>query len=183
MKRAKIAHVLTLMVLLCTACGGVTTLQPSAAPTRIPPTTPPVATLISPTIAVPSPFVSPIPTSIHPGNRTGIISGPLMDGDGVPFLYDAVIENFYREFANNFMFVVAAGVAQGYPREGFVGVASENHLIGFSQGAQGLRALNKTVTPTLHGSVHITHVNGPLVTLVAQDGAVFYFDYQTYIIT
>jgi hypothetical protein len=111
-----------------------------------------------------------------------IIPGPLTDGDDAPFRPDAVIENYYRDVADNFAFEVAAGAAKGDPQQGFVGVATYNHPIGFGQGAQGMRAINKT-TPPKHGSVHITRVDGPVVTLVAKDGAVFSFDFQTYTMT
>ncbi|MHB8646673.1 MAG: hypothetical protein ACYDAR_12865 [Thermomicrobiales bacterium] len=44
----------------------------------------------------------------------------------------------------------------------------------------GLFVVNKSPTPTKHGSVHITVVNGSLVTLVAADGTTFIFDDTTY---
>ncbi len=115
---------------------------------------------------------TPFPTVIHPISRTGIIPGPLPGEDDFPFRHDATVENFYRIFLDNRIFVVAAGATQTDPLQGFVGVAAYNKT--------GLQPLNKSLTPTKHGSVHITAVNGSLVTLVAVDGTMFVFDDTTY---
>jgi hypothetical protein len=116
---------------------------------------------------------TPIPTSDNPENRVGIFSGPPFAPDDRPFREDATIENFYRSFPNNDMFIVVAGVAKDDPQQGFVGVAQ-------AQIKGGMIALNKSRTPTKHGSVHITAVNGSLVTLTASDGTIFTFDYNSY---
>jgi hypothetical protein len=115
---------------------------------------------------------TPVPISDNPGNRIGIIVGPLPPPDDFPFRNDAIIENFSRAFPHDSMFIVAAGAANNDPQQGFVGVATS--------GRTGLYALNKSLTPTKHGSVHITAVNGSLVTLMAQDGTTFTFDDTTY---
>ena len=115
---------------------------------------------------------TPIPTVDHPASRTGIITGPLPDEDSFTFANTAVIENFYRAFPNSSAFVVAAGASKRDPQQGFVGVAAAQKT--------GLVVLNTSLTPTKHGSVHITAVNGSLVTLAAADGTTFTFDDTTY---
>lgn len=115
---------------------------------------------------------TPIPTVDHPASRTGIIAGSLPDEDSYVFANKAIIDNFYRAFPNSSEFVVAAGASKGDPQQGFVGVAITQK--------NGLVVLNTSLTPTKHGSVHITAVNGTIVTLVATDGTSFTFDDTTY---
>lgn len=115
---------------------------------------------------------TPIPTADHPGNRPGIISEPLPWEYGPAFRNDATIENFYRTFPDNRVFVVAAGAAISDRQQGFVGTGRFDKT--------GLVVLNESPTPAKHGSVHITAVNGSLVTLIAKDGTTFTFDYNTY---
>ncbi|MHB8647327.1 MAG: hypothetical protein ACYDAR_16200 [Thermomicrobiales bacterium] len=121
------------------------------------------------------PTPTPLPSEAPSFQRTGIISGPLPIGDDRVFRNDATIENYWRAFTSPYgpyMFVVAAGVRQDDPQQGFVGVALYQH--------NALESLNKSPTPTKHGNVHITAVNGSLVTLVAADGTVFTFDDTTF---
>lgn len=128
--------------------------------------------------SMPQPQNVATPTNItmsqNPGSVTGIIFGPLSREYDLVFRDRAIIENFWCTYntPGNNMFVVVAGAPVGDPSQGFVGVAVWQKT--------GLRLLKSTVTPTKHGSVHVTAVNGSLVTLVAADGTTFVFDYVTY---
>lgn len=102
-----------------------------------------------------------------------IIAGTVPPDYGRPYGDDSVIENYYAAYANEVLFVVVAGSVKGDAEQGFVGVATTDVK-------HGLVPANKSLTPTKHGSVHITAVNGSLVTLVASDGTTFTFDYSTY---
>ena len=65
-----------------------------------------------------------------------------------------------------------AGTPLTDPQAGFVGVTIYDKT--------GLISLNTSLTPTKHGSVHITDVKGSRVSLTAEDGTVFVFDSTTY---
>ncbi len=121
---------------------------------------------------VKAPTHTPPPNVIQPGEVVGLIAGPLPPDYGPAFRSDAIIENFWRQFPNDNLFVIVAGAVKSDPQQGFVGVATFQKT--------GLVALNKSLTPTKHGSVHITAVNGSLVTLIATDGTTFIFDDTTY---
>jgi hypothetical protein len=106
-------------------------------------------------------------------NSGAIIAGTVSPDYSRPYGDDLVIENYYAAYANDVLFVVVAGSVKGDAERGFVGVAT-------TQVKHGLVSDNRSFTPTKHGSVHITAVNGSLVTLVATDGTTFTFDYATY---
>jgi len=116
------------------------------------------------------------PRAKGPIEETGIFPPSFLFDDGWIYQMDATIENFYRTFDSptkpNHEFVVVAGASRADAQAGFVGVAVAEK--------NGLKPLNKSLTPTKHGSVHIVDVKGNVVVLQAQDGTRFSFDFVTY---
>ena len=113
---------------------------------------------------------------ISPYEETAISPAPLFEDYGPLYKNDAVVENFFHTFEfprKDFLFVIVAGASLTDPQSGFVGVATAS--------GNGVKSLNKSLTPAKHGSVHITEVKNGLVYLQAQDGTKFTFNYTTYV--
>lgn len=121
----------------------------------------------------PPPTVPPNP--ISPWEETAISPAPLFEDYGPLYKNDAMVENYFHTFEfprKGDLFVIVAGSSLGDPQAGFVGVAAAAN--------NGVKSLNKSLTPTKHGSVHITEVKNGLVYLQAKDGTKFTFNHTTY---
>ena len=82
------------------------------------------------------------------------------------------VTNSWRDYVHGQYFVVWAGALGADPQQGVV-VVADQEMTATTPLPQPIK------TPTKHGKVRITAVNGSLLTLVADDGTMFVFDLTT----
>lgn len=98
---------------------------------------------------------------------TGIL--PLREN---PYNRAQVAENQWHGYLNGRAVGVWAGITHNDAGQGMVGIAIANQ-----SGAKD--TYTEYLTPRKAGGVHITEVNGAIVSLLAKDGTTFVFDLQT----
>ncbi len=109
--------------------------------------------------------MTPIPTPI---SLTGIV-----DSRQNPFHRKQAAENSYFGSLNGEHIAIFAGASEKDTLQGVVGVARGQ------VGSNTDDVYQEYLTPTKHGWVRITAVNGSQVSLVAKDGTPFVFDLAT----